>query len=484
MPADAAYTPDLEVEIEVPQQKAMEMDARDAEEPFLDLQWDKTEQDIETVHEDATGDGARIGIVDDGVLGAGDRKIAGGLDGHPDLPNVRSDLSVNFTDDGEGPGPLNDDHGTHCAGTAAAAANGTGVVGVAPDAEVVDLRVFSGTAATFADVAAAVIVGAAPEGASIDLGFPASSGEQVFEGAGCDVLNLSLGSGPIPEDAPGVGLLVDFISAAGSFAVGSGTLPVASAGNESTNTDEGVVVLPAEAEGFVSVGAAGPVGFGWPLGPGQSETVAGIEIEDPPRPELPTEEPAFFTNYGAEGVDVTAGGGNADTDAVGSGSPWFADLVFNTGIANLLPPDPDGDDEIENPEDILLDEYVPGYTFKAGTSFSAPNVAGLAALLFAAGDDPTPAEVRDTIQETARPLPVGRAGQTTAPGAEVNVSADGTFDGDKPSNPGSAPGPFNSDTYRGEGHIDVKAAVEAILDDAEAEDDEDGEGGNGQGRGD
>jgi subtilisin family serine protease len=160
-------------------------------------------------------------------------------------------------------------------------------------------------------------------------------------------------------------------------------------------------------------------------------------------------------------------------------------LVFNTGIANLLPTDPDGDGEVENPEDTVLDTYVPGYTFKAGMSFSAPNVAGLAALLFAAGDDPTPTEVRETIEGTARPLPVGRAGETTAPGAEVNVAADGTFDGDKPSNPGSAPGPFDSDTYRGEGHVDVKAAVEDIVDGEEAEDDDedDDEDGSGNGRG-
>lgn len=140
MPDEATYAPDLTIEIETPQQQTMEMDACEAADPFYDLQWDKQEQSITEVHDaGVTGAGTRIGIINDGVLGANPE---GDVE-HPDLPRVRADLSANFTDDGNGPGLLNDDHGTHCAGTAAAAANGAGVVGLAPDAEIVDLCVFS-----------------------------------------------------------------------------------------------------------------------------------------------------------------------------------------------------------------------------------------------------------------------------------------------------------------------------------------------------
>jgi hypothetical protein len=344
-------------------------------------------------------------------------------------------------------------------------------------------------------------------------------------GTDCDVLNLSLGTPPLVpvpvEDEDGDGEfadelpelpapyvpipaqqlppLVEFVSEAGKFAVANGTLPVASAGNSGVNLGTPVdipdggaappTVLPAEADGFLSVGAAGPIGFGWPADR-NSETVAGFDVERPIQTELPTDEPAFYTNYGADAVDVTAGGGNADQAAIaeaGDGDAeapqWFFDLVFSTGIANLRPADPDGDGEVENPEDALLNEYVPGYTFKAGTSFSAPNVAGAAALLFGAVDDATPETVRAAIEETARPLPVGRAGQTTAPGAAPNVGTDGTFDGDQPSAPGSNPGPFDVETYRGEGHLDVRAALREVLDDDGDDGDEGTGGGGNRGRG-
>ena len=463
MPRGASYARDLEISIDVPQQQAADVTPAQAG-GIRGLQWDKTEQDVAAVHADATGEGARIGVIDDGVLGANPDRDAS----HPDLPNVNGELSRNFTGDGNGPGPLNDDHGTHCAGTAAA--RGEGVVGVAPDAEIVDLRVFSGQGASFADILAAVVYGT-----------------QV----GCDVLNLSLGTPPlVPVDEPpeeiGPGddpdgrgpivpvaadqleALLEAVGVFGSYAVDNGTLPVAAAGNSATNLDEEPpgadaepVVLPASAEGFLSVGAAGPLGYGWPV-EGDSEEIAGIRIESPIEAELPPTEPAFYTNYGESAVDVTAAGGNADTDAVGE-SNYFLDLVFNTGIASL---------DTGQPPDAVLEEYEPGYAFKAGTSFAAPNVAGLAALLFGLDPEADAEDVRDTVEDTAEELSVGRDGVTTAPGASPNAAFDGGFDGDEPSTPADN-GPFDSDTYRGEGHVNVAAAVAAFLERVEDSGDED-----------
>ncbi|WP_435063563.1 S8 family peptidase [Halobaculum sp. EA56] len=502
LPSGGVYARGMDVEIEVPRQEEAAVDAREVEDPFYRLQWDKREQRVKRVHtlEGERGAGARIGIVDDGVLGANpDRDAA-----HPDLGNVRSDLSANLTDDGNGPGPLNDDHGTHCAGVAAAGENGTGVVGTAPEAEIVDLRAFSGGATSFADIVAAVVVGAAPEGTRLNLGTP--DRPRVFHGAGCDVLNLSVGTPPlvpvpvvdedgdgdvadelpdlpdpyVPVPARDLALLGAFVSAAGAFAVGVGALPVASAGNSAVDLGAEVdlprgsappVVLPAGAPGYLSVGATGPIGFGWPAN-GDSDTVAGVEVEAETDYELPPEEVAFYSNYGAGAVDVTAGGGNFDTDTVDDDVEVrpnsFLDLVFNTGIANL---DPD------RPNDAVLDEYVPGYAFKAGTSFAAPNVSGLAALLYAADPDATPLAVRRRIEATARPLRVGRAGQTTAPGVTPNVADDDRFDGDRPSNPASLDGrTLDPERYRGEGHYDVAAALAGFGGDGD--DDADGETGD------
>jgi hypothetical protein len=465
------YAPDVRLELDDPE---LEADsglnaAETAEDTLYDLQWDKQSQRIGDVHERATGAGARIGVIDDGVLGANPESDAA----HPDLPNVRPDLSVNLTDDGEGPGPLNDDHGTHVAGTAAAAANGEGVVGVAPDAEVVDLRVFSGQFATTSSVVAAIVTGALP----VDEG-----------GAGCDVVNLSLGIPTLPV-CSAVGLetllaLYPLYEAAAEFALANDCLPVASAGNSSTNLadptaggtcpddfevfgESGFYTLPASVDQFLTVGATGPVGFGWGegngRGPRRSETVApGLTVESPVQTELPPEEPAYYSNYGGDGeVNVTAAGGNADLDAVGPGRNWFYDLVFNTGF--VLDP--------EAPEDERLEAYTPSYVWKAGTSFSAPQVAGLAALLKGVAPDATATEVRSVIEDTAVQFPVGAAGQTTAPesfanvlgqSTGTNVGTDGVVGGDQPSNPGSNPRVLDSGEYRGAGHVDVAAAVEAI----------------------
>jgi len=494
IPAAADYISDWEIELDEPtvsEESSFNADD-DLADPLTDLQWDKQAQQIGKVHDRATGEGARIGVLDDGILGADPAESFA----HPDLSNVRADLSANFTGDGDGPGPLNDDHGTHVAGTAAAAGNGVGVVGVAPDAELVDLRVFSGTGANTGDILAAIVYGATP----VDAG-----------GAGCDVLNLSLGIPPVvPFDDPSTApaewadgsvpyvaiepSVIDFFDStygsAASFALDNGCLPVASAGNSGVNLSapvssekqapglrfEGVdgvpSTYPAEAPGFLAVGATGPIGYGWPYGDDAEAVAPGLPLESPVQTELFAEEPATYTNYGEDAVDVTAAGGNYDVDAVAADvGGWFYDLVFSTAIGNLDP---------NRPEDAQLDSYVPSYAWKPGTSFSAPQVAGLVALLFGLDAEATPGDVRETIESTASQPRVGKSGQTTAPSAATSVSSDGTYGGDQPSNPGSNPQTLAPEAYRGSGHVDVRAAVRAF--------DSGGDGnsrnnGNGQGNG-
>jgi thermitase len=89
------------------------------------------------------GAGATVAVVDTGVDAA-----------HPDLA-ANLVAGYDFVDDDSDPTDLNG-HGTHVSGTIAAAENGTGVVGVAPEAHVMPLRVLDADGSGWgSDVAAA-----------------------------------------------------------------------------------------------------------------------------------------------------------------------------------------------------------------------------------------------------------------------------------------------------------------------------------------
>jgi hypothetical protein len=106
-----------------------------------ELQWDKREQGVsgeltdtpgggKFVHDTTSGAGTRVAVVDSGVD-----------DSHPDLANVvDEDLSINITGDGFDCRPNGaGSHGTHVAGTIAATndndGSAGGVLGTAPDSD-------------------------------------------------------------------------------------------------------------------------------------------------------------------------------------------------------------------------------------------------------------------------------------------------------------------------------------------------------------
>ena len=117
-----------------------------ATEPLADLQWDMAMigANPDGAWRKATGRGVTVGVIDTGVDAS-----------HPDIaPNFSHHLSRNFTMDIPGLDgetcevatcidPVDADdggHGTHVAGTIAAARNGIGIAGVAPDATIVNVR--------------------------------------------------------------------------------------------------------------------------------------------------------------------------------------------------------------------------------------------------------------------------------------------------------------------------------------------------------
>jgi lantibiotic leader peptide-processing serine protease len=247
----------------------------------------------------------RVGILDTGVDG-----------NHPDIaPNFDRALSVNFTTDNSEPavddGPCevpscvdpvdrdDDGHGTHVAGTIAAALNEIGIAGVAPKVDIVNIR------------------------AGQDSGFfflqPTLDALTYAGKNGIDVVNMSYYIDPwlyncqanpadTPEQQAQQRSIVEATHRAVDFARSRGVTLIAAEGNESTDlghpgiddtspdfgpkpyerTIDNATCFnePTEAPGVISVSALGPPNQGVP-------------------------RKSYYSNYGVEQTDVSAPGGDS-----------------------------------------------------------------------------------------------------------------------------------------------------------------------------
>lgn len=229
------------------------------------------------------------GAWDAGYTGAGARvaDLDSGIDiYHPDLvPNIDFGASRSFALDwmwlpDEGwipPEPFIDDldgHGTWTAGIIAAADNELGVIGVAPEATIIAVKVLNCTGWGYFSWIINGIVYAAAD-------------------ADADVINMSLGGALPKSDArydPLVPYYLSLFNRAVNFATRQGVTVVCSAGNEAWDLNHNAdwVVLPAEAGSGMTVSATGP------LNQQNFDTLA------------------FYTNYGTSVVNVAAPGGNWD----------------------------------------------------------------------------------------------------------------------------------------------------------------------------
>jgi len=349
------YAPDTVYHRDLPVSPVQADSTNEAtDEPLYGLQWDKQVTNVPEAHEVTRGAGARVAVIDSGVAA-----------GHPDLQHaVNVDLSRNFTGDDYGAGgPYGGYHGTHVAGIIAADdQNDVGVVGTAPGAEIIDCRVFSQTdGASFANILAAVVYSAS---------------------IGCDVANLSLGAYPVSRKAIGsfYGTVLNRVFA---YARRNGTLLIVAAGNDAADLQHDgrvcadfdgdgeiecapAISLPNEAANVMSISATGPVGFNW----GDD----GVEA--------PATTPANYTNYGTNAISLSAPGGNYDP-AFPSG--WYYDLVLNAVAV------PEYDDE-GTYRGASYD-----YSWVAGTSMAAPQVAGAAALVASQNLDYSANKVRSAL---------------------------------------------------------------------------------------
>lgn len=348
-----AYAPDPILDLDRPDGTAqVPADATEAaDNPLYEYQWGKQDLDVPDAWDVTRGEGTRVAIIDSGVAA-----------GHPDLNEVNLDLSKNFSGDGLGVGyPYGGYHGTHVAGIVAASnQNDLGVVGTAPAAELVDCRVFPyGEGAPFSVVLAALLY-------SVEID--------------SDIANMSLGAYVPRREYVDDGRFGQFYGAALdqalTYASSNGTLVVMSAGNSGADLqhDGQWLSLPNEGATGLSISATGPIGFGW----GDS----GLEA--------PFHSPAFYTNYGTNAVDLGAPGGDADLSAIGSGVPWYLDLVLST-VAEF-PRNEDGE---------ITGDVSYSWDWAAGTSMAAPNVSGAAALVKANNPSYNPAQIEAALKQAA-----------------------------------------------------------------------------------
>lgn len=217
-----------------------------------------------------TGDGVSVAVLDTGI----------DLD-HPDLMgNIASGLGKNCITSGNSPDDDNG-HGTHVAGTVAAAANTTGVVGVAPDVGLVPVKVLGSS-------------GSGSYGALI-CGI-----DHITARAGSiDVANMSLGA----DDDPGH--------------CDDGSLREAIC----KSTDAGIVYVVAAGNNDTNASKRAPANYGDDV-----ITVSALDDDDG----LPGDDRfASFSNYGSA-VDLIAPGVNILSTARGGGTKTLSGTSMAT----------------------------------------------------------------------------------------------------------------------------------------------------------
>ena len=262
----------------------------------------------------ARGAGTTVAVVDTGVdLG------------HPDL----SSKIVAGRDFVAGDSCAQDEngHGTHVAGISAAVTNnGIGVAGVAPDAQIMPVRVLDEEGSGSTDEIAAGIRWAADNGAQ--------------------VINLSLGELPVIGQLEAIN---EDIEAAVDHAWAQGSLVVAAAGNDSFP----LCSYPSFADRAVCIGATDRRGL-----------------------------PSYYSNFPNNKTTL----GFRAPGGVGSVFCEHDEDIYST----MWPGSED---------DCTGSGAYSGYESLAGTSMAAPQVAGVAALLF--GQGLTNAQIVERLKQTS-----------------------------------------------------------------------------------
>jgi subtilisin family serine protease len=374
------------------------------------LQWDMRQ--IHTPEAHAITGGSPSVLVGD---------IDTGLDyTHPDLaPNVDFANSVSCVGGvpNTSPSAWDDDngHGTHTAGTIAAASNGVGIVGVAPNVKIAGIKAGNADGFFFPEAVVCAFMWAGSHGV--------------------DVTNNSYFADPWLfncKNDPEQKAIYSAEQRAIKYAQSKGTLVVAAEGNQSddlahptqdaTSPDDttpvvrditnACAVVPVEVPGVIGVTANGNL-----------------------------EYKSYYSSYGVGTADVVAPGGDRRFQVTAAA---VNGRVLSTYPAKFFAPSPL----------IIQDCSVSPcavYAYLQGTSMASPHVAGLAALVLSQHPDMRASSVQSVIQSTADPI--GCPASYTTP---VNYTAFPAVDNGAPQ---VCTGGTGYNSFNGHGQVNALSAV-------------------------
>ena len=338
-------------------------------EPLWGLQWDMAQIDVPEAQAVTTGDpSVVVGVLDSGISSS-----------HPDLATqIAKDKSASClggtVDTAEAAwNPTTSDHGTHVAGTIAAAINGVGIAGVAPGVKVASVKVVNDDGFIYPEAAVCGFMWAATHGMQVtnnsyfidpwEFNCRNDARQRPVWQAVQRAIRYSQSQGVLNIASAGnsnVDLQHKFVDASSP---NDGSFPV-----EDRTITGACVDLPAEAPGVVTVSAVGT-----------------------------QQLKSYYSSYGQGVVDVTAPGGDSRQPNPAVSTP--ANTILSTVINTVT--------------------KVNGWGYKQGTSMASPHAAGVAALALSAHPDLSPGALASMLERTAVALPCPEGVYDPRPGLPI-----------------------------------------------------------------